>query len=107
MAKNVRFGEYLQAVTVDTASVAYDKLLPKPQFDAHGREIPQKVTKLNMSGADIVRASLSIVNATPPPAPRGKVHYRLPYNCYSFLTRNPLGVDWIHSSNKTNDRGRQ
>ncbi len=54
MAKNVRFGEYLQAVTVDTASVAYGKLLPKPQFDAQGREIPQKVTKLNMSGADIV-----------------------------------------------------
>ena len=52
MAKNVRFGEYLQAVTVDTASVAYGKLLPKPQFDAQGREIPQKVTKLNMSGAD-------------------------------------------------------
>jgi hypothetical protein len=54
MAKNVRFGEYLQAVTVDTASVAYGKLLPKPQFDAQGREIPQKVAKLNMSGADIV-----------------------------------------------------
>ena len=57
MAKNVRFGEYLQAVTVDTASVAYGKLLPKPQFDAQGREIPQKVTKLNMSGADIATSA--------------------------------------------------
>lgn len=54
MAKNVRFGDYLQAVTVDTASVSYSKLLPKPHFDAQGREIPQKITKLNMSGVDIV-----------------------------------------------------
>lgn len=54
MAKNVRFGEYLQSVTVDSSSVAYSKLLPKPQFDAQGREIPQKITKLNMSGVDIV-----------------------------------------------------
>jgi hypothetical protein len=54
MAKNVRFGEYLQAVTVDTTSVPYGKVLPKPQFDAEGREIPQKITKLNMSGVDIV-----------------------------------------------------
>lgn len=54
MAKNVRFGEYLQSVTVDSSSVAYSKLLPKPQFDAQGREIPQKITKLNMSGLDIV-----------------------------------------------------
>lgn len=54
MAKNVRFGEYLQSVTVDSSSVAYGKLLPKPQFDAQGREIPQKITKLHMSGVDIV-----------------------------------------------------
>lgn len=54
MAKNVCFGDYLQAVTVDTASVSYSKLLPKPHFDAQGREIPQKITKLNMSGVDIV-----------------------------------------------------
>jgi len=54
MAKNVRFGEYLQAVTVDTTSVSYGKVLPKPQFDAQGSEIPQKITKLNMSGVDIV-----------------------------------------------------
>ena len=54
MAKNVRFGEYLQSVTVDTASVAYGKLLPKPQYDAQGREIPQKITKLQMSGVDVV-----------------------------------------------------
>ncbi|MEN9836354.1 MAG: hypothetical protein RLZ79_22 [Pseudomonadota bacterium] len=54
MAKNVRFGEYLQSVTVDSSSVAYGKLLPKPQFDAQGREIPQKITKLTMSGSDIV-----------------------------------------------------
>jgi len=54
MAKNVRFGEYVQAVSVDTASVTYGDVLPKPQFDAQGREIPQKITKLNMSGSDIV-----------------------------------------------------
>jgi hypothetical protein len=54
VARNIRFGEYLQKVTVDTASIGYEKLLPKPHFDAEGREIPRKPEKLQMSGGDIV-----------------------------------------------------
>ena len=54
MARNIRFGEYLQKVTVDTASIGYEKLVPKPQLDAQGQEIPRKIDKLQMSGGDIV-----------------------------------------------------
>lgn len=54
MARNIRFGEYLQKVTVDTTSIGYEKLVPKPQLDAEGREIPRKPEKLQMSGGDIV-----------------------------------------------------
>jgi hypothetical protein len=54
VARNVRFGSYLQAVTVDTQSIGYDKLVPKPKLDAAGNEIPLKVERLQMSGLDIV-----------------------------------------------------
>ena len=54
MARNVRFGAYLQAVTVDTTSIGYDKLVPKPKLDAEGNELPRKIERLQMSGADIV-----------------------------------------------------
>ena len=54
MARNVRFGSYLQAVTVDTQSIGYDKLVPKPKLDAAGNEIPLKVERLQMSSLDIV-----------------------------------------------------
>jgi len=54
VARNVRFGAYLQAVTVDTTSIGYDKLVPKPKLDAEGNELPRKIERLQMSGADIV-----------------------------------------------------
>jgi len=54
VARNVRFGSYLQAVTVDTQSIGYDKLVPKPKLDAAGNEIPLKVERLQMSSLDIV-----------------------------------------------------
>lgn len=53
MAKNIRFGEYVQAVTVDSDSVSYSKLMPKPKLDKNGKEIPQKPEKLKMAGTDV------------------------------------------------------
>jgi hypothetical protein len=44
----------LQAVTVDSTSIGYDKLVPKPKLDAAGNELPRKIDRLQMSGADIV-----------------------------------------------------
>lgn len=53
MAKNIRFGEYVQAVTVDSDSVSYSKLMPKPKLDKNGNEVAQKPSKLKMSGTDV------------------------------------------------------
>lgn len=53
MAKNIRFGEYVQAVTVDSNTISYDKLMPKPRLDKNGKEITSKPEKLKLAGADI------------------------------------------------------
>ncbi len=53
MAKNIRFGEYVQAVTVDSDSISYSKLVPKPKLDKNGKEIPMKPEKLQLAGSDI------------------------------------------------------
>jgi len=53
MAKNIRFGEYVQAVTVDSDSISYSKLVPKPKLDKNGKEIPMKPEKMQLAGADI------------------------------------------------------
>lgn len=53
MAKNIRFGEYVQAVTVDSDSVSYSKLMPKPKLDKNGNIISQKPEKLKLAGVDI------------------------------------------------------
>jgi hypothetical protein len=53
MAKNIRFGEYVQAVTVDSDSISYSKLIPKPKLDKNGKEIPMKPEKMQLAGSDV------------------------------------------------------
>ncbi len=53
MAKNIRFGDYVQAVTVDSDSISYSKLIPKPKLDKNGNEIPMKPEKMKLAGTDI------------------------------------------------------
>lgn len=53
MAKNIRFGDYVQAVTVDSDSISYSKLIPKPKLDKNGNEIPMKPEKMKLAGADV------------------------------------------------------
>ena len=53
MAKNIRFGDYVQAVTVDSDSISYTKMIPKPKLDKNGKEIPMRPEKLQLTGSDI------------------------------------------------------
>ncbi len=53
MAKNIRFGDYVQAVTVDSDSISYSKMLPKPKLDKNGKEIPMRPEKLQLTGSDV------------------------------------------------------
>ena len=53
MPRHVRYGDYVQAVTVDEEKISYSKLMPSVQLDSNGNEIPQKPDKLRMSGMDV------------------------------------------------------
>jgi len=43
----------VQAVTVDSDSISYSKLIPKPKLDKNGKEIPMKPEKMQLAGSDI------------------------------------------------------
>ncbi len=56
MPRNVRYGDYVQAVTVDSDDISYSKLMPPdPDKDSSGNEIPHKPEKLKMSNLDMYR----------------------------------------------------
>ena len=55
MPRNVRYGDYVQAISVDSEQISYSKLMPEPEFDSQGREIPQKPNKLKLTGIDVYR----------------------------------------------------
>jgi hypothetical protein len=51
----IRFGDYIQAMAVDTQKVPFQELMPEPLFDRHGNEHPQRVPKLKLGGGDVVK----------------------------------------------------
>ena len=57
MAKrnNIRFGDYVQAITIDTQKVPFIELMPDPLFDRDGNEHPQPVAKMKLGGGDVVK----------------------------------------------------
>ena len=55
MPRNVRYGDYVQGISVDSEQISYSKLMPEPEFDSQGREIPQKPNKLKLTGIDVYR----------------------------------------------------
>jgi hypothetical protein len=56
MPRNVRYGDYVQAVTVDSDDISYSKLMPpEPSKDSSGAEVAHKPEKLKMSNLDMYR----------------------------------------------------
>ena len=57
MAKrnSIRFGDYIQAMSVDSQRVPFLELMPEPLFDRHGNEHPQPVPKMKLGGGDVVK----------------------------------------------------
>ncbi|MEC9178731.1 MAG: hypothetical protein VYC76_04655 [Pseudomonadota bacterium] len=41
--KSIRYGDYIQAMSVDSHKIPYIELMPEPLFDRHGNEYPQPV----------------------------------------------------------------
>jgi len=41
----MRFGDFIQAMSVDSQRVPYQELMPEPLFDRHGNEYPNLFRK--------------------------------------------------------------
>ena len=55
MPRQIRYGDYVQAVTVDQDKLSYSQLMSKPVVDNDGNEVAQKPEKLQMSNLDVYR----------------------------------------------------
>ena len=53
--KTIRFGDYIQAMSIDSKKIPYQELMPEPLFDRHGNEHPQPVPKMKLGGGDIFK----------------------------------------------------
>ena len=52
---SMRFGDFVQAMSVDSQRVPFQELMPEPLFDRHGNEYPQPVPKMKLGGGEVVR----------------------------------------------------
>ncbi len=52
---SLRFGDYINEVTVRAEQISYRHLMPKPRLDAAGRVIPFEPTKLKLQSIDVYR----------------------------------------------------
>ena len=53
--KTIRYGDYIQAMSVDSHKIPYIELMPEPLFDRHGNEYPQPVPKIKIGGGEVVK----------------------------------------------------
>ena len=51
----MRFGDFIQAMSVDSQRVPFQELMPEPLFDRHGKEYPQPVPKMKLGGGEVVK----------------------------------------------------
>ena len=51
----LRFGDFIQAMSVDSQRVPFGELMPEPLFDRHGNEHPQPVPKMKLGSGDILK----------------------------------------------------
>jgi hypothetical protein len=52
---SMRFGDFIQAMSVDSQRVPFQELMPEPLFDRHGNEYPQPVPKMKLGGGEVVK----------------------------------------------------
>ena len=97
MPRHVRYGDYVQAVTVDEEKISYSKLMPSVQLDSSGNEVPQKPDKLRMSGMDVynvIKPYVSVrfmdqVNAVVPLAAYLALFQILVLGCLLYTSPSP------------------
>jgi hypothetical protein len=52
---SMRFGDFIQAMSIDSQRVPFQELMPEPLFDRHGNEYPQPVPKMKLGGGEVVK----------------------------------------------------
>ena len=52
---SMRFGDFIQAMSVDSQRVPFQELMPEPLFDRNGKEYPQPVPKMKLGGGEVVK----------------------------------------------------
>ncbi len=52
---SMRFGDFIQAMSVDSQRVPFQEMMPEPLFDRHGKEYPQPVPKMKLGGGEVVK----------------------------------------------------
>ena len=51
----IRFGDYIQAMSIDSQKIPFQELMPEPLFDRHGKAHPQPVPKMKLGGGDVLK----------------------------------------------------
>lgn len=55
MSNQIRFGAFVQAITLRQRELSYNDLVPKPKFDADGNEIPYQPARIRLRPIDSYR----------------------------------------------------
>ena len=55
MPGKIRFGSFVQAITLQQREVSYNDLVPKPKYDEAGNELPHRPEKLKLRPVDSYR----------------------------------------------------
>ena len=55
MSNQIRFGAFVQAITLRQRELSYNDLVPKPTFDADGNEIPYQPARIRLRPIDSYR----------------------------------------------------
>ena len=55
MSRKIRFGSFVQAITLQQCEVSYNDLVPKPKYDEAGNELPHRPEKLKLRPVDSYR----------------------------------------------------
>lgn len=53
--KKIRFGDFIRETQVQSTSISYSHLMPKPKYDKNGNEIPNPPQKLKLRPVDTYR----------------------------------------------------
>ncbi|MGH8245715.1 MAG: DUF1538 domain-containing protein, partial [Gammaproteobacteria bacterium] len=55
MAKQIRFGTYIQEISLHQHRISYNQLAPAIERDRHGHDLPYRPARLTLRSIDVYR----------------------------------------------------